>query len=302
MRRSLLPVLISVLLLPSVRQAGCSENDAVAASQQEYPESFPGQTKALPSGIAISASMPWPISGKTVKDISIFWNVEDAVIPGVRKSCARAACNTSGTGELHFPRHFGIDIAAASGSPVKPVKAGKVEYVGSWNTATVPWGQFVVISHDNNTWISLYGHVDVDTSRIRAGTIISTTTTIGTVRDLDPVATGDIDHLHFGIRAKAWLSTDKVSRYGYAPDCGQSSTLDWVNPLDYLSKKYASIGDDNSATNTGTWTCSTGVDFYYGTGFRYLASGASGSSTYTFNVTAGDYKGLCKMDPARKQD
>jgi peptidase M23-like protein len=297
MRGALLSVIVVALLSPTGGW-GDEEGSETAALQQIYLESFPGQYKVLPNGAAISASLPWPISGKTLKDISLFWMVEDAVTPGVKKTCDRGSCNISGSGELHYPRHFGVDIAATSGTSVKPVKDGKVEYVGSWSEPKVPWGQFVVISHDKNTWISLYGHLDVDTKKIKAGVTVLTTTTIGTVKDLDPALTGDIDHLHFGIRAKSWASTDKASRWGYAPDCSQAATLEWVNPLDYLSRKYASILDDNAATNSGAWTCSTGVDFYYGTGFRYLKEGVSGSSKYTFkSVSAGEYKIYARWTP-----
>jgi murein DD-endopeptidase MepM/ murein hydrolase activator NlpD len=190
-------------------------------------------------------------------------------------------------------RHLGIDIAASAQTAVKPIRAGRVERIATWGA---DWGGYVIVSHDNNTWLSLYGHLDVSSS-LSQGSTVTTATTLGTVKDLDAAATGDIDHVHLGIRAVAYNSTDSISRKGFA-DCNWSDPKSWVSPLGYLSRPAGSILDDNAAARSGAWACSTGVDFYYGTGYRTLQGGSAGSATFSFPIsTGGFYKVYARWTP-----
>ncbi|HKH45008.1 MAG TPA: peptidoglycan DD-metalloendopeptidase family protein [Thermoanaerobaculia bacterium] len=291
---------VSVLLVTALGLTWAASDAAVSAqvclmdNQQVYRESFPGQHTYLPNKASVSANLPWPVAGKSIKDISLYFWVEDAVSPGVSKNCKRGACGYSGSTEDHFPYHLGVDIAAASGSKVTPVQSGKVERVGDFGGG---WGQYVVVSHDNNTWTSLYGHLDIDSTKIYKSLVVTTSTTLGTVRDLDPKITGDIDHLHFGLRAASYNDTDTTSRRGIA-DCSWTDPKSFVNPLSYLSRKDARIVDDNDTTRSGSWQCSNSVDFYYGTGYRVLAGGSAGSATFQFAVPSdGSYKIYSRWTP-----
>jgi len=256
-------------------------------------ESVPGLSVNLPNKVVIPDGLPWPISGKSIKDISLYWGVEDAVSPGIQKDCKFGVCGVvSGTTENHYHKHLGVDIAAASGTAVTPVRAGKVERVGDFGNG---WGQFVVISHDNSTWTSVYGHLDIDTKKIYGGLSVTTSTVLGTVKNLDPTVTGDINHLHLGIRAAAYSAT--LSQAGYA-GCDWTDLKFFVNPLKYLSRKGANIVDDNSASHSGSWQCSNAVDFYYGTGYRILAGGSSGEAVFKLDAPSdGSYKIYARWTP-----
>src|SRR5436309_2645972 len=108
-------ILALVLMIPVTVVAQdlppASRPDATPYSTGEPAVSFT-------SGATIPASLPWPIAAKSVKDVSLFFWVEDAV-GGVGKNCNRGPCGAMpGTGEIHYPNHLGIDIAASAGTKV----------------------------------------------------------------------------------------------------------------------------------------------------------------------------------------
>lgn len=103
-------------------------------------------------------------------------------------------------------RWNGIGIAAASGTPVRAVAAGKVLEVARFGT----YGQTVIVEHGGGDY-SVYG--SLGTAGVAKGATITKGQTIGTVGMSDP----DLGpHLHFEIRKggpavdpKQWLRTHR---------------------------------------------------------------------------------------------
>lgn len=88
--------------------------------------------------------------------------------------------------------HEGIDIEAATGTPVRAARAGRVVRAGHAGRC----GKRVTIDHGNG-WETLYCHLDsID---IRAGTDVGAGVVIGTVGTTGN-AKGGVPHLHFEIR------------------------------------------------------------------------------------------------------
>jgi murein DD-endopeptidase MepM/ murein hydrolase activator NlpD len=86
--------------------------------------------------------------------------------------------------------HDGLDLAANTGTPIHPVKAGTVEFSG-WQSG---YGRMVIVRHDDGTQ-SIYGHTSE--TLVRAGAKVNTSTVIAKVGSSGR-STGP--HLHFEIR------------------------------------------------------------------------------------------------------
>ena len=114
------------------------------------------------------------------------------------------------TGNRRF--HSGIDIGAASGSPVVATGAGTVISAG-WNGG---YGKAVIIQH-SDTQQTLYGHLSEVS--VQAGQTIAQGTVIGLVGSTGN-STGP--HLHFESRmpniAGVWSAVDPTQEIQYAVD------------------------------------------------------------------------------------
>jgi murein DD-endopeptidase MepM/ murein hydrolase activator NlpD len=102
---------------------------------------------------------------------------------------------TAPVGDAFGPRgarfHAGIDLIAASGTPVAAAAAGRVVFAG---LAAGGWGKLVVVAHAQGVR-TMYAHLS--SIAVRRGTLVSTGHVLGAVG-----ATGDADgpHLHFEVR------------------------------------------------------------------------------------------------------
>jgi murein DD-endopeptidase MepM/ murein hydrolase activator NlpD len=110
---------------------------------------------------------------------------------------------TSTTGYRNDPfdgrlkHHNGMDIAAPSGTPVKPVASGIVVYSG-WRNG---YGNSVIIEHDNGM-VTVYAHHS--SNQVSEGTAVDRSTVIAlsgsTGRSTGP-------HLHF----EAWRNGENIT-------------------------------------------------------------------------------------------
>jgi septal ring factor EnvC (AmiA/AmiB activator) len=95
-------------------------------------------------------------------------------------------------------RWNGVGIAAATGTPVRAVEAGKVRLVGQFGT----YGLTIVLEHGNG-YYSVYSHLQA--ASVKLGSTVSKGTEIGTVggenSDYGP-------HLHFEIRGENQVALD----------------------------------------------------------------------------------------------
>ncbi len=95
-------------------------------------------------------------------------------------------------------RWNGIGIAAAVGTPVRAVEAGRVRLVGQFGT----YGLTIVLEHGNG-YYSIYSHLN--SAAVKLGTAVVKAETIGTVggqnSDYGP-------HLHFEIRGENQIALD----------------------------------------------------------------------------------------------
>jgi murein hydrolase activator len=98
-------------------------------------------------------------------------------------------------------RWNGVGIAAAVGTPVRAVEAGKVRLVGQFGT----YGLTIVLEHGNG-YYSVYSHLQ--SAAVKLGATITKGTTIGTVggenSDYGP-------HLHFEIRGENQVALDPTA-------------------------------------------------------------------------------------------
>ena len=204
---------------------------------------------------AIPTGLQWPIPGKTVADTSFFFGVDDSVGADLRK------CNG------RFYTHLGTDIMAAPGTQVYPVYPGKVERIG--NDAS--WGGYMLLSHDNDKWTSVYWHLDTN-PKVSLHQTVDTNTIIGTVHDTSNM--GDVSHLHLAIRnISTFLGSPPNSYTGYY-GCDNVGKENFVQPYDYLLKASYYVADDAEGffTYQGNWAVSTATEFYYGSGYHVTNS------------------------------
>jgi hypothetical protein len=89
--------------------------------------------------------------------------------------------------------HAGIDLAAATGTPVAAADPGRVVFAGHDGGG---YGNLVEVAHDNGV-LSLYAHLSAIT--VRVGRAVATGTLVGRVG-----ATGEATgpHLHFEVRVR----------------------------------------------------------------------------------------------------
>ncbi|MDR0877052.1 MAG: M23 family metallopeptidase [Treponema sp.] len=85
--------------------------------------------------------------------------------------------------------HSGLDIGAATGTPIYAAMPGRVTTAG-WDDS---YGNYVVITHQNG-YRSLYGHMSI--IRVKTGAYVNTETRIGDVGSTG-LSTGP--HLHFTV-------------------------------------------------------------------------------------------------------
>jgi murein DD-endopeptidase MepM/ murein hydrolase activator NlpD len=95
--------------------------------------------------------------------------------------------NSPFTGVRQF--HSGIDISAASGTPIKAAMSGRV-IVAGWSDT---YGNYMVVSHHSG-YRTLYGHLSL--IRVKSGQYVSTGQRIGDVGSTG-LSTGP--HLHFTV-------------------------------------------------------------------------------------------------------
>ena len=115
-------------------------------------------------------------------------------------------------GDDHFPRHAGIDFAAAGGTPIYAAASGYVQVAG-WSTGG--YGNYVIIYHgkmsDGNTYSTLYAHMrSVATSAgkyVKQGELIGYVGTTGN-------STGN--HLHLEVW-KGGSKANAVNPRSYIP-------------------------------------------------------------------------------------
>jgi murein DD-endopeptidase MepM/ murein hydrolase activator NlpD len=118
---------------------------------------------------------------------------------------------TSLTGLRHDPidgklrHHNGVDIAAATGTPVKPVAPGVVVFSG----VRPGYGNMVIVDHQNGT-LTVYAHHSLNMvavgDQVSTGSVIALTGSTG--RSTGP-------HLHF----EAWQDGENITRR-YIPATG----------------------------------------------------------------------------------
>jgi murein DD-endopeptidase MepM/ murein hydrolase activator NlpD len=95
------------------------------------------------------------------------------------------------SGYDYLPYHLGIDIAAATGTPIYASDAGTVIYAG-WNDSG--YGFMVEIDH-NNGYQTLYGHMS--SLAVRCGDSVAQGSYIGAAGSTGK-STGS--HVHFEVR------------------------------------------------------------------------------------------------------
>lgn len=204
----------------------------------------------LNKAIAYPKDLQWPIGDKGVQDTSLYFGVEDAVHSITRR------CNG------HFPLHLGVDIKTAPNTKVYPVYRGYVSRIGY----APGWGNYLVISHESNSWTSVYWHIT--DLKVELGDWTDTNKQIASVFDTTPH--GDVSHLHLGLRKGPYVY--EFSRLGIGGCQGEEYSLKgFDNPLDYLPGNWFYVVDDTLFNIQGEYRQANESDFYYGDGYKYLS-------------------------------
>ena len=111
-------------------------------------------------------------------------------------------------------RHDGIDIAAASGTAVYAAYKGTVRYIGYDANG---YGNYVDISHDQQTYWTRYAHLSSD--RVSVGQFVQRGERIGSSGNTG-ASTGP--HLHFEVRTGGQWGTPMNMDSAYP--CGKNVT------------------------------------------------------------------------------
>lgn len=253
-------ILISLVFLFLFNSAFAKSN---SFEEVENSENYVFST--LSTSSMIPTNLPWPVDNKTIASTSIFFDTDDAV------EVVGRTCN-SGT---RFPKHLGVDIHVPSGTPVKAVSDGVIKQLPSDSS----WGKAIVIAHANNSWTSVYWHLQ--NLQVSLNSNVVAGQTIGYV--YDTTSLGDVSHLHFGIRPYSFDSG--ISKNGIGGCDGSTNPLQsFVNPFNYLLNSGYSLIDDTQATYTGTWKTSNVVDMYTGKGYSALTNNSTGKAVYEYSV------------------
>jgi septal ring factor EnvC (AmiA/AmiB activator) len=141
---------------------------------------------------ALRGAVTTPGSITTASLGKLDWPVEGAIV-------YRFGRDTLPSGGII--RWNGVGIAAATGTPVRAVEAGKVRLVGQFGT----YGLTIVLEHGNG-YYSVYSHLQ--SAAVKLGAIITKGETIGAVggenSDYGP-------HLHFEIRGENQVALDPTT-------------------------------------------------------------------------------------------
>jgi lipoprotein NlpD len=151
---------------------------------------YPFERGVHPSAVASNPSRPRPPGTVTAPPVSV--PVQPVVVPGA--SPFPWTWPADGALLSHYvagePTSQGIDIAGASGQPVRAAADGVVVYSGS---GLVGYGELVIVKH-NDAWLSAYGHNRArlvnEGQLVKAGQQIAEMGHSGAARDM----------LHFEIR------------------------------------------------------------------------------------------------------
>ncbi|MEK7208072.1 MAG: peptidoglycan DD-metalloendopeptidase family protein [Patescibacteria group bacterium] len=140
-------------------------------------------------------------------------------------------------------KHSGVDIAVPVESPVFASSTGIVAKIGLLS-ATINWGQYVIVEHDEKDYCTTYLHVDPTVKvgdRVSAGGMVGKTARI------------DSPHLHFGV----WSGVmDKVLTPRGAlpfgvhvkPSGDPDFPSRFLNPEDSTLFEYCFVEDQNADT------------------------------------------------------
>jgi murein DD-endopeptidase MepM/ murein hydrolase activator NlpD len=169
------PVVEKVVQLGLQLTGGENHFDSGIPREMAYKETM---------GTSVSGSLPLPLSGKLVRGYG--WTIDP--LDNMERF------------------HPGIDIAAAPGSQVKAVLAGKVFRIGDDGTL----GRFVQINHGEGTYTLYAGLADI---RVTGGQQVKAGEVIGEVSGKGDVAGGG---LHFEIREENSL-VDPVAKMELPP-------------------------------------------------------------------------------------
>ncbi|SMB89254.1 LysM peptidoglycan-binding domain-containing M23 family metallopeptidase [Deinococcus hopiensis] len=175
---------------------------------------IPGRTVAARIGNGqggerpeVQASRPARGRGATVRPASIRVSVGPAA-SGWLWPVAGHAYISSGFGdrtlEGEHEMHYGVDIVAPEGTPVRAARAGRV--LESRADFARGWGWTVVMEHEGG-WITRYAHLSQNL--VRAGEYVTRGQTVGRVGSTGR-STGA--HLHFGTYLR-WNPRDPLALY-----------------------------------------------------------------------------------------
>lgn len=110
---------------------------------------------------------------------------------------------SSGFGPRWGGQHYGLDFAAADGTPIHAAEAGVVEYIGQASG----FGQWIVLRHESGQR-TVYGHMwDAFATGLRAGSVVAAGQKIAFV-GANGQSTGP--HLHFEVHPGPWRAGSQI--------------------------------------------------------------------------------------------
>ena len=150
--------------------------------------------------------------------------------------------------DLKNKMHSGVDVRVTVGNPVFACGVGKVVKTGA-SSATINWGRYVVIEHENGAFCSVYHHIN---ETVKEGDTLVTGAPIGvTAKIAQP-------HLHFGIWSGRFtpLATRGALPFGEFVGKAQPFLDDPAFPSNFLNPKdpslfsYIFVEDRTNTPNT----------------------------------------------------